>query len=76
MTTNDAVLSFTYDGSLLTAEQWSGGVSGTVTHGYDDRFQTSSLQVNALPEVEFDYDRDGLLTQAGDLELARDADQL
>ena len=74
VTTADAVLSFSYDGSLLTAEQWSGGVSGTVTHGYDDRLQTNSLQVNALPEVEFGYDRDGLLTQAGELELTRDGE--
>lgn len=72
VTTTDAVLSFVYDGSLLVSEQSSGGVSGTVTHGYDNRFQTASLQVNTLPEIELDYDGDSLLVRAGALELTRD----
>jgi hypothetical protein len=65
--------SYPTDGPLLTSESWSGEVTGTVTHGYDDNFFRNGLQVNSERAVAFGYDGDGLLTQAGSLVLTRDA---
>jgi hypothetical protein len=70
----DATVSFTYDGSLLTSESWSGTAltSTTATRTYDNNFRVTGLQVNAEPVISFGYDNDGLLTQAGNLTLSRD----
>lgn len=68
----DADLAFTYDGSLLTAETWTG--IGTVTHNYDNNFHQTGLQLNSTPAISFSYDQDGLMTAAGVLTLTRRAD--
>jgi RHS repeat-associated protein len=69
-----STLAFTYDGSLLRSEQWSGPglATATVTHGYTNDFRLQSLQVNAEPAISFGYDDDGLLTQAGAVSLVPD----
>ncbi|HLB36951.1 MAG TPA: RHS repeat-associated core domain-containing protein [Gemmatimonadales bacterium] len=66
-------LAFSYDGSLLTAVTWSGAISGDMTAVYDNDFRVSELAVNGSPLATFGYDGDGLLTQAGDLAIQRDA---
>jgi RHS repeat-associated protein len=62
-------MSYTYDGSLLTGETWTGPVAGSVTRTYDNNFRTSSLSVDGAAPISFQYDADGLLTQAGALAL-------
>ncbi len=67
------ILSFTYDGSLLTEATWQGLVNGSVSRVYDNSFRVSSRSVNGGLTVDFSYDDDGLLAQAGSLALSRDA---
>ena len=64
---------FAYDGALLTSETWSGPVTGSVQRTYDNFFRTASLMVNNANPITFTYDNDSLLTQAGSLQLTRNA---
>jgi RHS repeat-associated protein len=61
-----------YDGFLPTGATWSGPVAGAVAFGWDNNFHRTSEMVGGS-SVAFAYDLDGLLTQAGALALARDA---
>jgi RHS repeat-associated protein len=65
------VLSYGYQGKLLASRTWSGVVAGTVRAAYDNDFRVSSFQVNGAV-INFSYDADGLITQAGNLTLNRD----
>ncbi|MDE2150598.1 MAG: RHS repeat-associated core domain-containing protein [Gammaproteobacteria bacterium] len=65
-------LMFDYDADLLTAEHLSGEVTGSVGFGYDTERRIKSLTVNGSDAIDYTYDPDGLLTQAGALALARD----
>jgi RHS repeat-associated protein len=75
LTAADVTLSFTYDGALPLSETWTvGSASHTVTRGHDNDFRLSSLQVDGQPTITFLYDGDGLLEQAGALDLTPDPD--
>ncbi len=63
---------YSYDGSLLLNETWSGPVTGTVTRTYDTDFRVKSLTAGGTT-IPFGYDHDGLLTEAGSLTLSRNA---
>ncbi len=65
-------LQFQWDGFLPVRTEWTGPVSGTVSRDFDHSFWLTGESVNGTP-ITFDYDDDGLLTDAGDLSLARDA---
>jgi RHS repeat-associated protein len=65
-------LSFSYDGFLLTRESWIGAISGNVTYGYDNNFRLTSQSVNGTSAITFLYDKDSLLTGAGNLSIQRD----
>jgi YD repeat-containing protein len=65
-------LSYSFDGSLMTSETWSGTVSGTVGHTFDNDFHITSQSVSGAASITFGYDHDGLLTSAGSLTLTRD----
>jgi RHS repeat-associated protein len=67
-------LSYTYNGSLPKSETWSGQVNGTVFVDYDNDMRVTSQSVNGTNAVIFQYDQDGLLTQAGDMTIIRDPD--
>jgi len=66
-------LAYTYDGSLLTGANWAGAVSGSVAQTFDNFFRVASQSVNGANPINFAYDDDGMLTSAGDLTLARHA---
>ena len=68
------VTSIDYDGFLPTALSWAGPVAGEVQWTYNDRFLIQTETIGALPEttVTYQYDKDGLVTQAGDLVIQRD----
>ena len=66
-----STLGYTYDGSLLKSQSWSGAITGTVACGYDNNFRLTSESVNGAA-INFGYDRDSLLTQAGAMTLTRD----
>ncbi len=65
-------LAYSYDGFLPTAVSWSGAVNGSMAVGYDANFWVTTQSVNGSNPVTFRYDNDGLLTQAGSLNLTRD----
>jgi YD repeat-containing protein len=68
---NGSTLSYTYDGSLALSETWGNGpITGTLTRSYNNDFKVTASSINANP-VNYQYDNDGLLTQAGDLSLTR-----
>jgi RHS repeat-associated protein len=73
VTTPNQDLSFSYDGTLLVSESWSGTVAGTVGRTYNNNFKPASIRVNEGPPVQFQYDIDNLLTAAGDLILTRNS---
>ena len=70
----DATLTFAYDGTLQTTETWTGPeiTTASVTRTYDDSFRVQALQVNGETPVQYVYDNDDLLIQAGNLILTRD----
>jgi len=71
--TDGGQLSYLYDGSLLRRTTWSGVVAGTIDSTYDANFSLASVSVNGGNATSFQYDADGLLTQAGNLALSYDA---
>jgi|HubBroStandDraft_3_1064219.scaffolds.fasta_scaffold00489_4 RHS repeat-associated protein len=62
-----------HDGPLVTRTAWSGAVAGTVDRTYNPDFRLATLAVNGAGAVSYQYDADGLVTQAGDLALQNDA---
>ncbi len=66
-------LSFGYDGALEKSVTWSGAVTGSLTRTFDTNFRLASESVNGGTAVSFGYDADSLLTSAGALSIARDA---
>jgi RHS repeat-associated protein len=67
-------LDYSYDGSLLLAEQWSGSINGTVNYSHNRDFRLQTTDINSQTTVSYDYDNDGLMIQAGDLTIRRDAE--
>jgi RHS repeat-associated protein len=72
-TSAGSVLSFNYDGSLLTRITWTGPISGNVSHTYDNNFRITSESINGGSPMGFQYDNDNLITQAGSLIISRSA---
>lgn len=68
-TPNNNDLSYTYNGVFLSDMSWSGEISGTVEFDYDNDFRVQSININGLGAINYAYDADGLLVQAGDLAL-------
>jgi RHS repeat-associated protein len=60
-----------YDGFLPVHETWGGEIAGDVIWGYDNNFWLQTLAVNGNP-IDYAYDNDGLLVQAGALTLTPD----
>jgi len=67
------LLSYQYDGFLLTRQTWTGTVAGNVSQSFDNNFRIASQSVNNANTVNFTYDNDDLLIAAGALTLTRDA---
>jgi RHS repeat-associated protein len=66
-------IAYTYNGSLPASSAWTGAVKGTVRRVYNNNFWITSQTVNTAPSTTFGYDKDGLLTKAGALTIARNA---
>lgn len=66
-----ATLSYSYDGSLIRSERYGGVITGSVGFVYDNDFRVSAVQVNGDALASYQFDPDGLLTQAGALTLHR-----
>ncbi|MBW7908688.1 MAG: RHS repeat-associated core domain-containing protein [Kiritimatiellae bacterium] len=61
------------DGSLVTNVAWSGAVSGNVSYIFDSRLQLGGVRVNGSNEVSYVRNLDGLVTNAGPLNITRRA---
>jgi RHS repeat-associated protein len=55
------------------SETAAGQVAGTVSRTFNSDFRPRSVSVNGAAAASFQYDADGLLTQAGALAIGRDA---
>lgn len=62
-------VAFDWDGLLLESESWSGPVAGTVSFGYEQPGLRLTSETVAGTQIDFAYDDDGLVTQAGALTL-------
>lgn len=62
------VLNFAYDGFLPITEASSGSINGIVTRSYDNNFWVTGISVNGST-INYGYDNDGLITNAGALTL-------
>lgn len=64
-------ITYGYDGPLSTSTTWTGAVTGTVGHAYNNNFWFASQNINGTNNVNFTYDDDGLLKKAGALVVTR-----
>lgn len=62
-------VNLSYDGFLQTTEDWDGTIDADVDVTYDNNFFVTSRDVNDANLIGFSYDNDGLLNQAGDLNI-------
>ena len=70
-----SAITFSYDGSLVLSADLTGAVSGKVNQVYNNDFQVTQRCVNTSDCIDFNYDKDLLLTQAGGLTINRAAQQ-
>ena len=67
-------LSFSYDGSLLTQTVLSGTVAGTLSQTFNNDFRVSQQSINGANSIDYAYDRDGLTTKVGAIDITRDTE--
>jgi len=68
-------LEFGYDGPLMTRTTWLGPVAGTLIFSFDNDLRLASIELASTTGgdvINYGYDLDSLLVNAGDLVLARD----
>lgn len=68
------VLAIERDGPLVETVAWTGEVAGSVGMTYDENFRVETISVNGSNPIIYDYDDDGMVIQAGDLTMVRDAE--
>jgi len=67
---DNSTLNYSYDGFLpLSETSGSGNMIGRVTNTYDEYFQVIATRINGSHTVNYRYDADGLLIEAGFLKL-------
>ncbi|EDN71518.1 protein containing RHS repeats [Beggiatoa sp. PS] len=67
-------LSYSYDGFLPLSETWNNGtIQGKLSLTYDNDFRVTATRINEDNSINYQYDADSLLINAGDLSLTRDA---
>ncbi|GEM_PF-3196775 len=67
---DNSTLNYSYDGFLpLSETSGSGNMIGRVTNTYDEYFQVIATRINGSHTVNYHYDADGLLIEAGFLKL-------
>lgn len=63
---------YDYDGSLLTRAAWSGVVTGAVQYAYNNDLQIRQMAYAGVT-LPVGYDRDGLVTNVGSVQLRHNA---
>jgi len=66
------VTDLAYDGPLVTEVQTTGPAPSTVTQRWNAYGQLLGRTISGANEIAYEYDRDGLLSRAGGLSIARD----
>jgi RHS repeat-associated protein len=66
---NGDSLSYQYDGTLPMNVNWTGSVNGNIKVRYNNDMKVLAETINNKDSVNFVYDKDGLLTNAGALKL-------
>ncbi|MBT6842838.1 MAG: hypothetical protein HOA17_03450 [Candidatus Melainabacteria bacterium] len=66
----DELNNYFYDGFLPIMEDVDGTVDQDYRITYNDNFQVSSRTINGSTAIDFAYDDDGVLSQAGDLSIS------
>jgi RHS repeat-associated protein len=66
---NGETLAYGYNGPLPISSALTGTVAGTVSLSYSNNFWITSESINGANTINYTYDNDGLLTQAGPLTL-------
>jgi RHS repeat-associated protein len=64
----DATLSYQYDGSTPTQMAWSGAISGTVAWTHDNFGRVANESAGGSA-IDYSYNDDGALTQAGEMQV-------
>ena len=64
-------IEYRYKNGLLTQTHWSGAVTGSYEVEYDNNFRIQREIINGDYSVEFEYDKDGLMTRAGEMTIMR-----
>ncbi|HQM83082.1 MAG TPA: hypothetical protein PLD55_00215 [bacterium] len=64
-------IAYAYNGTLPLSETMEGTVNGKITYSHNGFFELTGMKVNNRSEINYEYDRDGLLTKAGDLNITR-----
>jgi RHS repeat-associated protein len=72
ITKGPEIITYGYDGSLVTSETLSGTLNQVLNYTYNSDFNLSSLTY-AGSTVNYSYDNDGLLIGAGAFSITRDA---
>jgi RHS repeat-associated protein len=70
--TGGEAIAYADNGSLPISSTWTGTVAGSVSRTYNNNFWVASEGINGANTVNFTYDNDGLLTNAGSLALTLD----
>ncbi len=70
--TSGNAITLSYDGSFPIGTSWTGLVQGSVSRTLNNDFETASQSVNGGAGINFTYDADGLLTNAGALTITLD----
>jgi len=65
---------YRFDGGFQLGQSWDGAVQGSIDFTLNDAFLPASLAVNSADTVNFEYDNDRHMVQAGELSIGRDAD--
>jgi RHS repeat-associated protein len=65
-------IAYGYNGPLPVSSTWTGTVAGSVSDAYNNNFWVTSESINGGSTVNFTYDKDGLVTNAGSLIVKRD----
>jgi RHS repeat-associated protein len=66
-----AGITFGYQGSLQVFSLWSGVITGMVSLQFDANLQAQVQTVNGS-SISYAYDKDGLITQVGEMTISRD----
>ncbi len=69
----NVTIGYGYLAGAFTSLAWSGAVSGSVSRTLGADYRTASLSIDGNLLATFTYDADGMLTQAGDLTITRNA---